>query len=75
MEHKMITSASGWRKVFAESGEKDDDNGEIGDLNRTIAALAAETFADYMLAHGISETVVKKIMWENAADFMKKYMK
>ena len=32
-------------------------------------------FADYMLAHGISETVVKKIMWENAADFMKKYMK
>ncbi len=32
-------------------------------------------FADYMLSHGISETVVKKIMWENAADFMKKYMK
>ena len=50
MEHKMITSASGWRKVFAESGEKDDGNSEIGNLTRTIAALAAETFADYMLA-------------------------
>ena len=58
MEHKMITSASGWRKVFAESGEKDDDNGEIGDLNRTIAALAAETFADYMLAQKKSPLII-----------------
>lgn len=54
----MITSASGWRKVFAESREKDDDNGEIGDLNRTIAALAAETFADYMLAQKKSPLII-----------------
>ena len=54
----MITSASGWRKVFAESGEKDDDNVEIGDLNRTIAALAAETFADYMLAQKKSPLII-----------------
>lgn len=45
----MITSASGWRKVFAESGDENDTNGEIGNLNRTIAALAAETFAEYIL--------------------------
>ena len=32
-------------------------------------------FADYMLAHGISETVVNKIMWENAYNFMKNNMK
>lgn len=32
-------------------------------------------FADYMLANGISETVVKKIMFENAYNFMKKNMK
>ena len=32
-------------------------------------------FADYMLSHGIKETVVKKIMWENAHNFMKKHLK
>ncbi|MCR5171547.1 MAG: phosphoglucomutase [Treponema sp.] len=46
----MITSASGWRKVFAESGDENDTNGEIGQKNRIIAALAAETFAEYILS-------------------------
>ena len=46
----MITSASGWRKVFAESGDENDTNGEIGAKNRVIAALAAETIAEYILS-------------------------
>lgn len=50
MKHNMITSASGWRKVFAVSGDENDTNGEIGEDNRVIAALAAETFADYILS-------------------------
>lgn len=58
MEHKMITSASGWRKVFAESGSSEDGSGEIGTENRTIAALAAETFADYMLAQKKSPLII-----------------
>ena len=50
MEHNMITSASGWRKVFAQSGNENDTNGEIGKENRLIAALAAETFSEYILS-------------------------
>lgn len=58
MEHNMITSASGWRKVFAESGEAEDTNGEIGETNRVIAALAAETFADYILSKKESPFII-----------------
>ncbi|WP_252714472.1 phosphoglucomutase [Treponema pectinovorum] len=48
MEHKMITSASGWRKVFCESGNEEDNSAEIGNENRIIAALVADSFADYI---------------------------
>ncbi|WP_261789737.1 phosphoglucomutase [Treponema pectinovorum] len=50
MEHKMITSASGWRKVFCESGNEEDNSAEIGNENRIIAALVADSFADYILS-------------------------
>lgn len=50
MEHKMITSASGWRKVFCSSGNEEDKSAEIGNDNQIIAALAADAFADYILA-------------------------
>ena len=58
MKHNMITSASGWRKIFASSGDAEDTNGEIGEENHVIAALAAETFADYMLAKKSSPLIV-----------------
>ena len=45
----MITSASGWRKIFAASGDENDKNGEITAEDKAIVALAADTFADYML--------------------------
>ena len=48
MEHKMILSASGWRKVFAESGDGEDNSPDIGYENALLCALIAETFAEYI---------------------------
>lgn len=45
----MILSASGWRKVFASSGNENDSFPDIGDENRNLASIAANTFADYIL--------------------------
>ncbi len=45
----MILSASGWRKVFAASGDAEDNGSAIGNTNRVLCALIGETFADYML--------------------------
>ena len=49
MNHGMITSASGWRKVFALSGEEDTAT-EISSDDTVLSALAADAFAEYMLA-------------------------
>ncbi len=48
IEHNMILSASGWRKVFAESGDGEDADKKIGTNNRSLCALIAETFAEYL---------------------------
>ena len=44
----MILSASGWRKVFAESGDGEDKSSSIGKTNECLCALIAETFAKYI---------------------------
>jgi phosphoglucomutase len=56
----MITSASGWRKVFVQSGNQEDTAPEIGQENEAITALAAESFAEYLFAHtqGIPSVIV-----------------
>lgn len=46
----MITSASGWRKVFASSGDENDSFPDIGDENSAVVAFATDAFVDYMLA-------------------------
>ena len=46
---KLILSASGWRKVFAISGDEEDFTDEIGDANRVLAAHMADVFAHYLL--------------------------
>lgn len=46
----LILSASGWRKVFVESGNEEDSGKAIGDANAVIAALMADTFASYLAA-------------------------
>lgn len=49
LEHKMILSASGWRKVFAKSGNEQDTSREIGEENYALSLLAADAFAEYLL--------------------------
>lgn len=44
----MILSASGWRKVFAISGEEQDKTTMIGETNIAISIFAAKVFADYV---------------------------
>ena len=44
----MILSASGWRKVFAASGDEQDKNPEITETDRSIAVIAADVFFDYI---------------------------
>lgn len=44
----MILSASGWRKVFTESGGAEDTSASIGEANRFLSILIAESFAEYM---------------------------
>lgn len=46
--NNLILSASGWRKVFAVSGNENDADSKIGEENTALAMLAAETFTDYI---------------------------
>lgn len=48
MKHNMILSASGWRKVFALSGNEQDSNPTISDENKAISIAAAKVFFDYI---------------------------
>lgn len=48
MIHNMILSASGWRKVFAQSGEEQDKNPEINENDKKISVIAAWVFFDYI---------------------------
>ena len=49
MKHNMILSASGWRKVFAESGDENDSFPTISEQDRILSSIAAEVFADFIL--------------------------
>ena len=48
MKTNMILSASGWRKVFAQSGNEQDKSAEIGKENRALSVFAAAVFAEYI---------------------------
>ena len=50
MEHNMILSASGWRKVFAQSGNERDQSAKIGSDNKALCFLAAESFLEWLNA-------------------------
>ena len=47
---KMILSASGWRKVFAQSGSENDGAPEISATDRDIVFFAAQSFAEFLQA-------------------------
>lgn len=44
----MILSASGWRKVFAISGNEQDKTTEISDNDKVLSLTAASVFFDYL---------------------------
>lgn len=50
MKTNMILSASGWRKVFAISGQEQDKTVMIGEDNIAISIFSAKVFADYVKA-------------------------
>lgn len=52
MEHNMILSASGWRKIFAQSGIENDTSGKIGNENKALSFLAAESFLEWLAGKG-----------------------
>ncbi|MDR0497173.1 MAG: phosphatidylglycerol lysyltransferase [Treponema sp.] len=52
----MILSASGWRGIFAESGEEESSSRSISEAHKIIAAVAAKVFADYIT--GIKGAVI-----------------
>lgn len=45
-----ILSASGWRRVFAQSKDQQDKTTSIGAVNAVLAALMAKAFADFIKA-------------------------
>ena len=48
MKTNMILSASGWRKVFAASGQEQDRNPEITQEDWALSAACASVFFDYI---------------------------
>lgn len=50
MEHNMILSASGWRKIFVPSLNEEDKSEHIGKENTLLCALIAETWAQYFIS-------------------------
>ncbi|MBB5226162.1 phosphoglucomutase [Treponema ruminis] len=58
MEHNMITSASGWRKVFAISGDENDNTSQISENDSILSGIAAEVFADYIIEKKASPVVI-----------------
>lgn len=54
----MITSASGWRKVFAISGDENDNTSQISENDSILSGIAAEVFADYIIEKNASPVVI-----------------
>lgn len=48
MEHNMILSASGWRKIFAFSRDEQDKSPQISEDDAKLAIVAANAFFDYL---------------------------
>lgn len=54
----LILSASGWRKVFAQSGDEESFDPEIGDANRVLVALMADAFVTFLERRGGGNRVI-----------------
>ena len=58
MESNMILSASGWRKVFAASGDEQDKSPIINPADIALSVIAADVFFDYIKAVTKQDTPV-----------------
>ena len=54
----MILSASGWRGIFAESGDEEDPSPAISEAHKIIAATAAKVFSDCLSSTGKGAVIV-----------------
>ncbi len=58
----MILSASGWRKVFAASGDEGSAEPEVSPADEYLAALAAHCWADFFLRNIPAETAAPPVV-------------
>ncbi len=58
----LILSASGWRKVFAESGDEEDASPKTGAANQVLCAHMADTFAWYLESRLVSGQEKKLVL-------------
>lgn len=75
IEHNMILSASGWRKVFAQSGDERDTTTKIGSVNKALCFLAAESFLEWLDARSGSGRKAKAAAILNASKAKKRRLK
>lgn len=75
IEHKMILSASGWRKVFAQSGDERDATTKIGSVNKALCFLAAESFLEWLDARSGSGRKAKVAATLNESKAKKRRLK
>ncbi|MBQ4015578.1 MAG: phosphoglucomutase [Treponema sp.] len=71
----MILSASGWRKVFAQSGDERDTTTKIGSVNKALCFLAAESFLEWLDARSGSGHKAKAAATLNASKAIKRRLK
>ena len=69
----MILSASGWRKVFALSGNEQDKNPEISENDKKIAQMNQEIkqMIQVMLSNGMSISEIAKCVSKSEEEIMK----
>lgn len=75
IEHNMILSASGWRKVFAQSGDERDMTTKIGSVNKALCFLAAESFLEWLDARSGSGHKAKAAATLNESKAIKRRQK
>ena len=75
IEHNMILSASGWRKVFAQSGDERDATTKIGSVNKALCFLAAESFLEWLNTRSGSGRKVKAAATLNESKAIKRRLK
>ena len=59
---KLILSASGWRGIFAKSGEEEDNTTEITAEHKAIAAFMAQAYVDFIKKSLLDSMLVQRVL-------------